>query len=266
MGIRWVALFALLGGLGTSMGRRAPSPSTAGVPLPDPAAIQTCRADPNWVRPTPDQMAATVWQDPRYIDVATGEVLPYALAYYEGHFLFFTTPSPSGVEHALDMTGLFTAGIGPDELCGANGGPGEAALIAGREVVIWAIGYAIVTGELAGDTLTLAVEANASPEQGYAIVQVPWPQAEPWVVRFVLPDGTEIARAISPMSICCAEEHAPSATAPAAAVMPLPLQSPRADQAQRRVRERAVFGREAQASLRLIHNPQLPLPQPGLPS
>jgi hypothetical protein len=177
-----------------------------------PVPVEVCAESREWRRPGPDEMARTVWRDNRYADAATGRPLPHALDYYTHHFLFFTTPSPSGAAHVLDMSGLATAH--PRELCHADGGPIGPPLYdlaAGRTVAVWALGYRVLAADLTADALTLTVEPNAAPNRGYAIVEVARPPAADWTARAVLADGREVARKADWWGICCAEEAAPDA-------------------------------------------------------
>jgi hypothetical protein len=65
--------------------------------------------------------------------------------------------------------------------------------VAGRDVVVWAFGYTVTAATIAGDTLTLAVQPNVTTDRGYAIVQVPRPAADHWLLRCSM--GTqEVAR------------------------------------------------------------------------
>jgi hypothetical protein len=175
-------------------------PSTAAAA---PVPVRVCEENREWRRPSPAEMAATVWRDNRYRDPATGAVNDRTLAYYTHHFLFFTIVSASGTDHALDLTGLKTAR--PRGLCMP---PYDEALGRGRDVVIWALGYRVAAADVTGSTLTLTVAPNSPAlDRGYTIVRVPRPGGF-WYPRFVLPDGREVARASSPDFICCAEEPA----------------------------------------------------------
>ncbi len=177
----------------------------AGHPIPDPVPLRFCLEAPEWQRPTPAQMATSVWQDRRYSD-PDGSVLPEALAYYEHHFILFTIVTASGVSHALDLTGL---NLSPspvrDPLCSADF---DAGLFDQREVAVWVFGYSVLAADLTGDTLTVTVAPNATPEQGFSIIQLPRPQQEHWTVRFVRQDGQEVARAIDPGPVTYADEPA----------------------------------------------------------
>lgn len=181
----------------------AAAPPATAAPVP----VRVCAEDRDWLRPSREEMARTVWRDNRYADAATGVPLPHALAYYTHHFFFFTTPSPSGAEHVLDMTGLVTANLTLRELCGAGSEPGLGPeLAAGRTVAVWVLGYHVVAADLTSDTLTLTVEPNATTDHGYAIVGVTRPTAAAWTARAVLADGREVARKADWQGICCAEE------------------------------------------------------------
>ncbi len=155
-----------------------------------PSAVHTCAQDLNWTRPTEGQMAQTVWRDNRYRD--TDGSVPWLMrAYYERHFMLFTTPTGSGVSHAIDLSGLRTAGhIGP-ELCGAEADP---ALLDGHEVAIWSLGYRVTGAAVSGETLAVTVVPNQPTTRGYQIVQMLRPAASRWSAQFVLADGTDVAR------------------------------------------------------------------------
>jgi hypothetical protein len=176
-----------------------------------PVPVEVCAESREWRRPGPDEMARTVWRDNRYADAVTGAVPERVLAHYTHHFLVFTFSTASGVDHALDMTGLKTSPRAPwpRGLCMPVH---DQALGRSRDVVVWALGHRVLGADVAGRTLTLTVEPNSPAlDLGYAIVKVPRPGAS-WTARFVLPDGREIARATDPDRICCADE--PGADAP----------------------------------------------------
>jgi hypothetical protein len=155
------------------------------------AAVRTCREDLGWTRPSEVEMARTVWQDNRYRD-ADGSVPWRMRAYYERHFVLFTTPTGSGTSHAQDLTGLATARpFRPGEDCGSGFDP---ALVTGHEVAIWAPGYRVTGATVAGDILSVVVMPNQPTTRGYHIVQTLRPTATTWSARFVLADGTEVAR------------------------------------------------------------------------
>ncbi|HTE85369.1 MAG TPA: hypothetical protein VK821_11595 [Dehalococcoidia bacterium] len=195
---------ALIGGLSIAMGAIAPLPISAGVPPPESVAVRTCREDASWVRPTPDQMAATVWQDRRYVDGSTGSVYPTELAYYTHHFVVFTSVTASGASHALDLTGLITAWrSAPGDLCGAEY---DDALLTGQEVALWVFGYSVLAASRGPASLTVTVQPNVSVDLGYSIVQIPRPLGEHWSLRLVLPDGTDVAGATSPPIVALASE------------------------------------------------------------
>jgi hypothetical protein len=175
-----------------------------------PVPVQVCNQSQDWRRPGPEDMARTVWRDGRYVDFLAGTVNARVVAYYTHHFLFLTTVSASGVGHTLNLTGLATSRAAP---CGSSPDP---ALDEGREVVIWVLGYRVAAADVTGSTLTLTVEPNSPAlDRGYAIVKAPRPGGL-WYVRFVLPDGREVARASSPDAICCIDEPPPDAPLPAA--------------------------------------------------
>jgi hypothetical protein len=182
------------------------APPAAAAPVP----VAVCAEDRAWRRPSPAEMARTVWRDNRYGDAATGVPQSHAPAYYTRHFLFFTFSTASGASHALDMTGLRTSprdGWPTAALCMPAHDPATGRA---REVVVWALGYRVLGADVAGGTLTLTVEPNSPGlDRGYAIVKLPRPDGA-WSARFVLPDGREVARAPEPDRIlCCAEEPDP---------------------------------------------------------
>ncbi|HEV8633714.1 MAG TPA: hypothetical protein VG370_05665 [Chloroflexota bacterium] len=182
----------------------AAAPPAAAAPVPVPV----CAEDRTWRRPSPDEMARTVWRDNRYADPATGAVSERVLAYYTHHFFFMTIVTANGVGKLLDWSGLATAR--PQGL-GCAGGP--AALLERREVVVYVLGYRVAAADVTGSTLTLTVEPNSPAlDRGYAVVQAPRPGGL-WYARFVLPDGREVARAASPDQECCAAETDPDARA-----------------------------------------------------
>jgi hypothetical protein len=161
-----------------------------------PAAIEVCASDRNWVRPTADEMAETVWRDNRYRGVG-GEVTPAMRAFHAAHFFLFTTVTGSGASHTLNLSGLSYDAPYPvaGQLCGA-GSDGDQALIELRALAIWLIGYEAVAATIDDDeSVTVVVEPHVPPNQGYQIVRVARPQSAMLRIRFVLPSGEEIARA-----------------------------------------------------------------------
>jgi hypothetical protein len=190
---------AVLGGLAallaTQQATKTPVPlasaaATVAAARDDAAVVHTCRQDLGWSRPTEAEMGRTVWLDNRYRE-PDGSIPWRMRAYYERHFVLFTTPTGSGTSHALDLTGLSTAGSFRTELCGSGPDP---ALVEGREVAIWALGYGVVGAAVGGQTVTVTVAANRPTTRGYHIVQVPRPTSSTWSARFILADGTEVAR------------------------------------------------------------------------
>jgi hypothetical protein len=169
-----------------------------------PAPVRLCAEDRGWVRPSPDEMARTVWRDNRY-GGPDGRPLPQALAYYRTHFLVLATESASIAGHALDMTGLASTHV--TGLCGS--GP-DAELAAGRAVVVWALGYHVAAADVAGGTLTVTIEPNAAPDHGYEVVELARPPGDAWATRFVLADGREIARVASPADLLAEETPMPA--------------------------------------------------------
>jgi hypothetical protein len=159
--------------------------------------VLVCTSDPSWMRPTPEEMAATVWQDNRYRD-ADG---PYqgALAHYTAHVFLVPLVTGSGVSHLINMAGLGSAlrtAVPPfDGGCGADPVRHER-LNSQRELEIWLIGYettgAQVTDE---DRLVIGVRPQDSLNQGYQIVRVPRPDPVMLHVRFELPEGDLVAEA-----------------------------------------------------------------------
>jgi hypothetical protein len=168
---------------------QAPTATATAATLQGPVPVHVLSEDRAWYRPDPLQMAQTVWQDKRYTQ-PPGVVFPLALSFYTHHFLLFTMVTASGASHALDITGLMGAPVGTLGMDSTN-----TALMAGREVVVWVFGYTVTAATIAGDTLTLSVQPNITIGRGYAIIQVPRPVTDHWLLRCVM--GTqEVARTV----------------------------------------------------------------------
>lgn len=109
--------------------------------------MTTCRFDPDWVRPSPEEMAVAVWQDNRYRDdrEPTG-VSAYTSKYYAANFVFFTQVS-SGPAHLYNLTGLANT-VPPAELgayvCSVEFDP---ALRARDAVTVWSFGYQVTDAQ-----------------------------------------------------------------------------------------------------------------------
>lgn len=131
-----------------------------------------------------------VWANNRYRN-PDGTIPPRRRAYYERQFVVFASPGGSGVSHALDLTGMMTAYPFPQ---GALCGWGGDELVQGREVAIWAIGYHVAGAAIASNVLTVGVVLTTPTTRGFHIVQMTRPRAQDWQARFVLADGTQVAR------------------------------------------------------------------------
>jgi hypothetical protein len=216
------AAFAVAALLAASL---APARPAAAAPVP----LEVCAEDRDWLRPSEDEMARTVWRDNRYRE-PDGRPIAQALAYHRAHFVVFAVVTGSGVAHALDMTGLMPTR--PHGLCEART---DAGLRAGRTLVVWALGYHPTASDLAGATVTVTVEPNATPAHGYAAVEVPRPPTARWTARFVLPDGREVGRVLAGSGVALADEPGPGtagrlpsgAACPEARSCPRPPWAPR---------------------------------------
>jgi hypothetical protein len=177
-----------------------PSSQQSAVPAAGAATelpIVVCASDPNWVRPTPEEMADTVWQDNRYRDSSgpsTG-----SLAYYSAHVFLVPIVTGSGVSHLINMAGLSDAvrnAVPPfDGGCGVDPVRHER-LATLQELEVWLIGYEAIGAQLEGESgLVIRVLTRGSLNQGYQIFRVVRPDPVMLQVRFELPTGDLVAEA-----------------------------------------------------------------------
>ncbi len=151
-----------------------------------------CASDPDWVRPTPEEMAATIWQDNRYRDIESCPN-PAAQAYYAAHIFVVPLVTASGTAHLIDMAGFGTARLLTGAACWREP-PRNAALDSGQEVELWLIGYTAVAAQGTDRAaIEVTVRPHASLDQGYQIVRVARPDPTTLALRVVRTDGEVVA-------------------------------------------------------------------------
>jgi hypothetical protein len=188
-----IAVVAVLVLFFTAFPQPAPGPNR----VPAAAAmtelpILVCASDPDWVRPTPAEMSATIWEDKRY-QAADGGPHLGAQAHYAGHVFVVSQISASGLSHLVDMAGLRTA---PSLIAGACGSDPELreALGTGQQVELWLIGYEVSTAQIAGSAdLAVTVTPHEALDRGYQILRVARPDPTQLALRVALPDGEVVA-------------------------------------------------------------------------
>jgi hypothetical protein len=144
------------------------------------------------MRPTPEEMAATVWRDNRYGDAETGSPNAAAQAYYAGHIFVVPIASASGIDHFLDMAGLRSAS--PVELPCETDPERAEALSASREVEVWLLGYEAVAAWAHPDgSVWVDIQAHEDLNEGYEVLGVPRPDQTRVDMWFLSEDGMPLA-------------------------------------------------------------------------